>query len=503
MSRLTTSRDPPVSPSRRGRGAARPDAFDVEDRRRRRLERRGGALYRIARRATRRGDRLRRALSDLHGRMRRRRLPDDQRTLLVAFALGSALGAAAPRGGPGDRPRLRDQADLRHRCAGVATCCGEAGRRRPVGRLARSPPRRRSSRRALSLLRLARAADAFIADVVVALAARRDVALGPRCLRGPTALPGVGRVIVAAAALTRPARPGDAWRSARPPSGWESRRGLAAQRAVAAPMSRRSSRRRCSSRPSGERALRAEGSGAARGPGRVRRSRRLGGDAGRGLAMLEKLPRVDDLSLRQIRTASRRQAAARRPAAGRQRPPSPISSPTCDADSDLPLGAHLCDFPGPVFPARRRSRRRPRYVVFDDPIGARSANPPPTPTRSASRWRATIPWPRRVEPSFRAGSCSNGRMNGAIAVTRTALTRAAPSLCSRRGRERSVRCGLVERVRVLVWRSSRCSSPRRRRRAATRPSTGDRARGRRLRSIDDEEFDLQRRGYAAAIVSDK
>ena len=92
--------------------------------------------------------------------------------------------------------------------------------------------------------------------------------------------------------------------------------------------------------------------------------------AGRGLAMLEKLPRVDDLSLRQIKaaveaTGPRRDdrllvvnGAAFANIVTDLRPPTPIFH-----------WAHiLCDFPGAGLPALAADlAARPRYVVFEDP----------------------------------------------------------------------------------------------------------------------------------------
>jgi hypothetical protein len=219
------------------------------------------------------------------------------------------------------------------------------------------------------------AADAFIADVVVAAWRRgADVALGAALSSWADCLfPASVVLIVAAAALTRPARPGGrlALRATAVWLGIEAA-GLAAQRAgcgtyvtpLIAPallIATQAVSARFEAEGSGRRAAALAVFGAVAVWAAM---------AGRGLAMLEKLPRVDDLSLRQIRTAvaatgPRRDdrllvvnGAAFANIVTDLRPPTPIFH-----------WAHiLCDFPGAGLPALVADLgARPRYVVFDDP----------------------------------------------------------------------------------------------------------------------------------------
>jgi hypothetical protein len=218
-------------------------------------------------------------------------------------------------------------------------------------------------------------ADVFIADVVVAAWRRgADVSLGAALSSwAATLFPASVVLIVAAAALTRPTAPGGrlALRATAVWLGIEAA-GLVAQRAgcgtyvtpLIAPAL----------------LIATQAVSARFGPeGPARRVVALAvfgavavwaAMAGRGLAMLEKLPRVDELSLRQIKTAveatgPRRDdrllvvnGAAFANIVTDLRPPTPIFH-----------WAHiLCDFPGAGLPALAADlAARPRYVVFEDP----------------------------------------------------------------------------------------------------------------------------------------
>jgi hypothetical protein len=219
------------------------------------------------------------------------------------------------------------------------------------------------------------AADVFIADAVIAAWRRgADVSLGAALSSWVSCLfPASVVLIVAALALTQPARPAE--RSTRRAIAvWLAIEvaGLAAQRAgcgtyvtlLIAPA-----------------LLIATGAVSARfgseGPGRRAAALAVfaavavwAAMAGRGLAMLEKLPRVDEVSLRQIKTAVEATAprrddrllvvngAAFANIVTDLRPPTPIFH-----------WAHiLCDFPGAGLPALAADlSARPRYVVFEDP----------------------------------------------------------------------------------------------------------------------------------------
>ncbi|MGA2494548.1 MAG: hypothetical protein ABSF67_16650 [Roseiarcus sp.] len=219
------------------------------------------------------------------------------------------------------------------------------------------------------------AADVFVADVVVAAWRRgADVSLGAALSSWADCLfPASVVLIVAAAALTRPAEPGERF-ARRATAVWLAieAAGLAAQRAgcgtyvtpLIAPA-----------------LLIATQDVSARfgAGGRGRRTVALAvfgavavwaAMVGRGLAMLEKLPRVDDLSLRQIKTAVEAtgprlddrllavNGAAFANIVTDLRPPTPVFH-----------WAHiLCDFPGAGLPALAADlRARPRYVVFENP----------------------------------------------------------------------------------------------------------------------------------------
>jgi hypothetical protein len=219
------------------------------------------------------------------------------------------------------------------------------------------------------------AADAFIGDVVVAAWRRgADVSLGAALSSWADCLfPASVALIVAAAALTRPAEPGERC-VRRATAVWLAieAAGLAAQRAG------------CSTyvtpliAPALLIATQAVSAhfGA---EGRGRRAVALAAFSavavwaamvGRGLAMLEKLPRVDEATLRQIKTA----VEATRPQRDDRllvvngaafanivtdlRPPTPVFH-----------WAHiLCAFPGAGLPALAADlAAKPRYVVFENP----------------------------------------------------------------------------------------------------------------------------------------
>jgi len=219
------------------------------------------------------------------------------------------------------------------------------------------------------------AADVFIADVVVAAWRRgADVSLGAALSSwAGTLFPASVVLIVAAAALTRRAEPGERL-ARRATAVWLAieAAGLAAQRAG------------CSTYVTplvAPALLIATQAVSARfgAEGRGRRGVALAvfgamavwaAMVGRGLAMLEKLPPVDDLSLRQIKAA----VEATRPRLDDRllvvngaafanivtdlRPPTPVFH-----------WAHiLCDFPGAGLPALAADfSARPRYVVFENP----------------------------------------------------------------------------------------------------------------------------------------
>jgi hypothetical protein len=219
------------------------------------------------------------------------------------------------------------------------------------------------------------AADAFIADVVAAAWRRgADVSLGAALSSWADCLfPASVVLIVAAAALTQSARPGGqlALRATAVWLGIEAA-GLAAQRAgcgtyvtpLIAPallIATQAVSARFSAEGPARRAVALAVFGAVAVWAAM---------AGRGLAMIEKLPRVDDLSLRQIKaavaaTGPRRDdrllvvnGAAFANIVTDLRPPTAVFH-----------WAHiLCDFPGAGLPALAADLgARPRYVVFDDP----------------------------------------------------------------------------------------------------------------------------------------
>ena len=219
------------------------------------------------------------------------------------------------------------------------------------------------------------AADVFIADVVVAAWRRgADVTLGAALSSWAGCLfPASVVLIVAAAALTRPAEPGGrfALRATALWLGIEAA-GLAAQRAgcgtyvtpLVAPALLIATRA-VSARFGADGPWRRAAALAVFGVVAV-----WAAMAGRGLAMLEKLPRVDHLSLRQIKaaveaTVPRRDdrllvvnGSAFANLVTDLRPPTPVFH-----------WAHiLCDFPGAGLPALAADLgARPRYVVFEDP----------------------------------------------------------------------------------------------------------------------------------------
>ena len=219
------------------------------------------------------------------------------------------------------------------------------------------------------------AADVFIADVVVAAWRRgADVSLGAALSSwAGTLFPASVVLIVAAAALTRPAEPGERF-ARRAAAVWLGIEvvGLAAQRAgcgtyvtpLVAPallMATEAVSARFGAEGRGRRAVALAVFGAVAVWAAM---------VGRGLAMLEKLPRVDDLSLRQIKTAVEAtgprlddrllvvNGAVFANIVTDLRPPTPVFH-----------WAHiLCDFPGAGLPALTADLSAgPRYVVFENP----------------------------------------------------------------------------------------------------------------------------------------